>query len=481
MQKLNTNYSVRVFIVVFSLVALNILLVGSYLNLLVLLPQVAYVIYLFFQNKVSDALYWHLIFIMTSLNTTVNGAVLEDGNMTAYNYASFKIIGPVSLSYILTIFFAFIGLGNDIAKRYSNINIHIYKRTIRIFAYFGISGTFLGLIGLATDFYSFSSFISYNIYIWMTMIMMLVLLKNGSPQLILTIYKTALPIISASIVASLFTFLMGVSTSYGGIHGLPLMAELTYYSSLLIIGILYCRKPGLYILPIIFYFYLSSRNIIGKQIIIISIAIIILLYQVLFNKRYIKSHIKRLHLIRIGVICSVFVFLSAPILMNSNNLTFHKINQVSSLFAFEDGEVASSPATRIAETANFFVNNQDNPFALVFGKGYGGYITDELGLFVGHNLEGGGFSDDQLKSGRYSQLHDTFATVPLLNGLLGLGILFYVVRLHLKRFKLNYLVFAVVPWLIFTFYFSTQYAFTGVFFLYGSLVSVDYYHKSINN
>lgn len=458
-------------ITVFAIVALNILWVKSVLNVFVLIPQVCYVFILLLQGKRALALYWHLIFIMTSLNTTVSGALLDDANTRVYNYASFKLFGPVSLSYLITILFAILGYGKK--PDYTGVDVKPFLKTIKVFVYFGCAGDILGIIGLLGADYRLASFISYNIYLWMTVLMMYALYKNGSTRLVLRVYKTSTAIIAAAVLASATTFFMGVTTGYGGISGLPQLAELTYYSSLLLIGLLYYKKPLFYLIAAVFYFYLSSKNIIGKQIIVLVIALAIILYQILINRNYIKHHLMRTYVVRISIVCGVLVFISTAVLSDNKNLTFHKIYQVTSLFGSGD-EVAASPATRIAETANFLENNKKNPLALIFGKGYGSYITDDLQLFYGKNLENGGFSHDQIMSGRYSQLHDTFASVPLLNGFLGLGLLFYLVFMHMRRFKYNFLVFVTVPWLLFTFYFNTQYSFTGIFFLYGSLMKFDY-------
>lgn len=468
MGKVNT----KIFILITILVTANIVIGESPVNLLLVGLQILWIISLLGRNRIQEALYYHLIFIMTSINSTTNGNIVEEG-AALYNYNSLKLIGPISLSYVITLYFAGYALITN-KNNYYNINIKPYIKTISVFIYFGISGILLGLWGILFDHYRLESFIGYNIYIWMTILMMVAILKIGSTGLVLRIYETAMPIIGGGIVGSFLAFLLGIRTQYGGLTGLPVLAEITYYSSLMILGLLYCRNIYIYIVILGLYLFLASKNIIGKQVIVLGIALIVVGYQLLFNKMYIKTHVGR-SLCLWGVFGIGIFFMSLSVSnSNADSLTSHKIEQVNSIFSIRGGEMAASPATRIGETINFIYNNRANPFALIFGKGYGGYITDDLGLFVGFDLQGGGFSDDQIRSGRYSQLHDTFATVPLLNGFLGLVLLFLIIRYHIRRFKYNYLVFTVIPWLLFTFYFSTQYAFTGAFFLYGSLVDNTY-------
>ena len=81
---------------------------------------------------------------------------------------------------------------------------------------------------------------------------------------------------------------------------------------------------------------------------------------------------------------------------------------------------------RIATTMNIVDNNKRNFIGLLLGQGFGGYFTDSLNMFAGLNLSDGGWPDLDVRTGRYTRGHDTFATVPLLNGFLGLGILLYM-------------------------------------------------------
>ena len=83
-------------------------------------------------------------------------------------------------------------------------------------------------------------------------------------------------------------------------------------------------------------------------------------------------------------------------------LTGIKINAALSIFSGDIGDVSNSPKyTRIAEIANFYYNNRNNIFHLLFGNGYGGYFTDELGLLNGLDLRGG-WSEDVIRTGRFS-------------------------------------------------------------------------------
>ena len=100
-----------------------------------------------------------------------------------------------------------------------------------------------------------------------------------------------------------------------------------------------------------------------------------------------------------------------------------KLQNVFSLFSPNIDEIDTSPYVRIATTLNIFDNNKTNLIGLLFGQGFGGYFTDSLNMFVGLKLirwEDGLIW--MVKNGTLSlEGMYTFATVPLLNGFLGLG------------------------------------------------------------
>ena len=109
----------------------------------------------------------------------------------------------------------------------------------------------------------------------------------------------------------------------------------------------------------------------------------------------------------------------------------------------------------------------------MLGNGYGGYFTDELNLFNGLDVWQGGWSEAVCKSGIYPSGHDTFASVPLVNGLWGLFILIRIAILYLRSFRKSFLVMAVVPWLFLTFYANINYAYIAIFLLYAATFQLD--------
>ena len=103
--------------------------------------------------------------------------------------------------------------------------------------------------------------------------------------------------------------------------------------------------------------------------------------------------------------------------VSSGELTQNKTNDVLSLFSLNVNEMGRSPAIRMATLMNILYNNRYNPIAIMLGNGYGGYFTDELNLFNGLDVWQGGWPEAVCKSGIYPSGHDTFASVPLVNGL----------------------------------------------------------------
>lgn len=91
-----------------------------------------------------------------------------------------------------------------------------------------------------------------------------------------------------------------------------------------------------------------------------------------------------------------------------------------------------SPLFRIDEPHNTFIEYQNKPWFALFGKGFGGSTRHHTNL-LSWERKAGAFSEDQVKTGAYYQMHETFAVLFLQNGILGLFFFFSLVTLLIKR------------------------------------------------
>lgn len=474
---LTRHYGFKTIFIISFLVGLcNLLTIKSIVGIFITFVEIWWVIYLLIHNKKQDALIWHLIFIVLSISAQ-GAAAINDGQISLYNYAELKIFGPIRFSYVITILIWLV------SKRRISCNKHsILMKLLRFLLFIAVTGDIIGILGITlSQHYSIDAFISYNVYIWIVILTLDTILKNNHIYLIKTIYRISIPLLCGAIIASMTGMFLGISTNYGGHDDLPMTLDIFYYCPLLILSILYVKRHIPLILSCIavlfILVFLGASG--GKSVFIIAISLVYLGFRVFtINNnishidKQIYKHLKYLKCIVIVLFIGIGAYLP-KIMSDGDSMTGYKIASAISIFSGNIDDVSRSPAIRIAETANIFYNSRNNPFYLLFGRGYGGYFTDELGLFIGLEVWKGGWNEKIVSSGRYPTAHDTFAVVPLCNGIVGIILILYMSWLFITKIKTNYLNFAAIPWLLLTFYFSTLCAIIGIFFLVGGQFDID--------
>ena len=449
---------------IFIVILLNLLTIGSPLNVVVTIPQYVVVLYFLITKQVDKALLWHLTFIVTSISSFTAAELSDAGQSLAiYNYARLKLVGPVGLSYLISILIFLV----SIRKTISLYKGRLFYKLYRISLYLGVQGCLFGCFGLIfLSHYSFDKFVSSNIYIWMIVINMLCIMKNHSGRLLLLFNQHAFAIIIGAIFATFIAYLLGVTTSYGGQEGIILSADVMYFAPMLLVGIFMIRHKTISVISLLLFFVMTLQSAGGKTVFIVIIAILFFLYYLFFSKAYRTLFPVVVKYGRYVVIPLLLVIIIAGGI-KVGGFASYKVQSAFSLFSGDIDSIDRSPYIRVASLLNIINNGKDNLVRLCCGNGYGGYFTDDLHLFVGVDLKGG-WTDDVVATGYFTTAHDTFAMVPLVNGFIGLFLLLYICVLYIKRIKFNYLAFAAIPWLAFTFYFSVQLALSGLFFLYAA-------------
>ena len=171
----NLKFSIKTFSFCFILVFVNLNTVGSRLNLIITIPQVLYIIYLLINKNTSKAILYHILFVVTCISAT-SSAGMSDEMMTIYSYSRIKLIGPVGLSYIISILILLFSLKNKI--KYKNT---LFYELIMTFSKLGLLGFILGFCGFIIDLnYDISGVLNFGIYILVLLINGYVLLLNYS-------------------------------------------------------------------------------------------------------------------------------------------------------------------------------------------------------------------------------------------------------------------------------------------------------------
>lgn len=448
----------------YSLILLgNLVTIGSPLNLVISIPEFAYVFYLIYKNRIDIALFYHIVFVITSVSAT-SAMGLSDSPMTIYSYSRLRFVGPVGASYVVAIIILFLSFSKKARPpRYSLFYKLFYG--LLILALLGYS---IGLFGFLVDsHYSMEGVLNYGVYIFVVLINMYALLLNYKESLVKLFYENTIPLLAASVYASAIAYyLLHISTSYGGLDNLILKADLLYYAAILLLSFFAVQKKISVVIPSLLLLIMSFNSSGGKDIIIIGFAAVFFIFKVFGEQTNSKK--RSFFYYRIAAVLLIVLVVVGVLRSSSDSLFSMKLGQFTSMFSSDISEVDTSPYVRMATTLNIIQGYIQHPYLIPFGSGYGGYFIDHLNMFAGIDLENGGFSQPDVVSGYFHTAHDTFAAVPLLNGVFGLWIVLKYSIKYIKRTNNNFCAFAAVPWLLLTFYFNTQLALTGVFFLFAS-------------
>jgi len=447
------------FLIVFALTLFNLLMIRSVGNIALALLEAITVIVLVFLHKTSYAVIWHFIFVLTcvSANTAFEVEGLDDTLM--YSYSRLKLVGPVGLSYVISIFLLFVT-----RRKWRFVKRTLFYKLYKLFWLLFGAGILIGVFGLLFSDYYISAFISYGVYMGMVLVNMALLMNIFSEKSLTTIRELLLPLLVGATIAAVVSFAFGISTSYSGIGNLVLMPDITYYGVIMLLLLPASPNKLLTVVAIVCFVVTMIFQLSGKGVFINGLGLVLFLYQLLSSKR-IHSFVK-------VAVVSVMVGAGFYIVNNVELglLSTVKIDQAKSLFQSggDVGEVASSPRVRVATTLNIIDEGIRNPIFLLFGHGYGGYFQDDLGLMKGMDLTDGGWPPEIVEKGKFPTAHDTFSTVPLLNGFIGLLLLVYISLKYVFRSLKNPFAFAVIPWVVLTFYFNIQTAMAGMLFLFAT-------------
>ena len=446
------------------LVLFNIVSVGTNLSYLFSIPQLCIVLYQLLKGDLKKATFYNLLFFMTSISTNMMAASnLIDNTMAAsnYTYGNLRFLGPIRWTYAVSIIILVTLLFQKKKMCRGIFLFKIYQSLLRL----AVIAFSFGVVGiLFDDNYSFDSFYSYLIYIFILLVNLAVILLQHDRAVVEVYYHHSVYVLQAVVFGTLLSFLFfNTQSFYGGMESI-FTPDILGLGPLLLISIFYCKCDLMLVVSLISFFYISTISLGGKGV--FTVASIVLIFAYLLFFYFDSSKIKYIKRLRIITLFSVFVISSLS--LTFGDLVIAKTYQALSIFSGDISTIANSPAIRIAETLNIFDSSSSNPITLLFGKGYGGYYTDSLGLFSILDISHDAFSDQEISSGVFTTAHDTFATVPLFHGIYGLFIIFSICFNGIKKVRENFLYATIIPWIVFMFYFSTLFAAAGVFFMYGA-------------
>jgi hypothetical protein len=454
---------------------LNLLTHEKYIGVLISIPQFIIVFVLIIQNKLEKAFLYHLIFTLTCLavpfSQLVNPGAVEFG---LYNYSKLKIFGPVGVFHILI-------LAIFISKLKSKLKFNddnLLKLLFNSFFYFAITGFVFGLIGLAFFDYYLVHFVSYTIYIFILIIHFILLLQFNTKEFLDKIYNLVCNLLISAPIASFFLFLIGESIIYGN-KQISIMTEVGYFSCILVFSLFQFNKI---ILPLISFiigiFLLSDGGSGGKGIIFTVLILILFLYKVLLKKNISNPTFLFRRKIIFLFSLPILFFLIYKSSMIFSNLFIYKFESILQLVNVFNGFdffylIPESPRIRIISSLNIWYEQiTQNLFSFFIGNGFGAYFYDNFNFFSNMRMKGA-FRPEEIISGKYGRPHDTFAAVPLANGLIGLFLILKLTYYYTKRaLKYNFLGFSAILFLGLAFYFNSQLGLAGLLMLFASFKKI---------
>lgn len=437
----------------------------SPMNLLLSVPEFLVVLYFAIRKRYTKAVLLHVIFIVTSFSYNLTDRALDVigvSSLTSYNYAKFKI-ASVPLFFVNNVIITFLLLKNKykVSKRARRSDFYQFFRFLWITFLIGI---LLGLPGLLFFDYFFEGFITYGSYVFFLLTTSYLLLLLYRTDLARRLYDVIPLLICISIIFSMSASLFGASF-IGEVYA-------TYFTAILLPYSLYNKKAVIPLIILMLYMITSVAYGIGGKNIIQFILLFITVGILSFNHK-VPVPRKKLRSFRIAYL---FIIISIPIILvtfvGADSNFFFKLHGVKSLFGFFFGgnmlDIDRSPYIRVAEVANVLYEDLLNPIYLFFGRGFGGYYQDHLGLFYNVDISYDTFSAEQLVARRYYTAHDAFVSVPMVSGLIGTYFWLKTIYVYLKHATRNYLKLVVIPFLLLVYYFDSQIGAMGTVMMFAA-------------
>lgn len=471
-QKIDYIYYIALF-ALFEII--NMLFLESSINLLLTIPQIIVILYFIISGNLDRAIIWHLVFVLTAvdLNTI-------DDDIEMLSYPAIKLIGPLTISYIL--------LGiiwiSTLRRKISLPQYSLFYRLRKYLIILLVTSSILGLLGVAIVGYHFKDFIPPFRYMLIAVLLTDIFARLYNDSLLEKCYSFAICLLIASPIVSAFSFfILHISYSYSVFESFETNSIFILTPSLFLF-LMFKLEKKLNYLALFSLFWLLILTAIaarGSQYITLAVVFFIMIYLVYINKNHnnlVGINFFRFFIPFLGI--GAFVFGSILLLSVGDSLAANKLNQFVSLFSILGGggfsieEVSTSPYIRIAEILNIIDNGIQNPIGLIIGQGYGAFYTDSLGLFDMLDLSQGAFNDDAISSGKFTTAHSMYPNALLYHGIIGF---YFIVKLgisYLKKIPYTPLLFASFVLLLYSLYYNVPLMNACIMLMFASEYKIQY-------
>ena len=457
------------------------------------IPQYLLVFFFLFRGKYRTAFLLHAVFIAACVSM---GTVIEDGQ-NPFLYIKCTLYGPITFNLLILSILWLLVVGRPILLDKGSLLL----KTRKIILYLLISGTVIGLVGLLfLKYYDWKFIVSRVLFVGEIYLFIDIFVHLYTVSFSKQFETAAICMMAAAPVASVVSFsLFNVHAVYG-LQDTAYVNPIMGLTPCLIIALLHLEKRELRIVSLIgLGFYAVQLMILsrGHNFLELFVVVILLVY-LLYFKRNPSSRIKSFKQSKsfkflLPVFLLVFIPFAIGALTSASDVSLRKFEQFTSLFSIislsDEGLAVSledlglSPYVRVAELVNIFYEGLHNIFALLFGKGFGGYYVDDLGLFNGLDLSVGAFSyEAAINYGRFYNAHGAIPSLSHYNGLIGLFLMVKLALSYFKRVDKSFLVFAAYVLMLQSFYFDMFGCFSYVMALFGAEYALNEpEHKEISS
>ena len=442
---------------------LNLFFLESFFNLFLTIPQIVFILFLIFKGNLNSAIVWHIVFVLTAVDVNT-----KDEELEMLSYPAVKLIGPFTISYLLLGLIWLRSLQYKVQVSPSSL---FYKLRF-LFMILLLLGSVLGIFGIIFLDYNYRDLISPCRYMLVAVLTIDVFARLYNKSLMERCYNTAICLLIASPLVSLFAFsILNISYNYSVFVSFITNSIFILTPSMLLFLMfkIEVRLKTLMVFSLLCLFVLTTIAARGSQYITIATSFILIVYLVYFTKE--KGYLSGLAPFRVIV----------PLLNVGNSLAANKLNQFVSLFSMFSGgkgfsidQVSTSPYVRIAEVLNILDNGIHNPLGLLFGQGYGSYYTDSLGLFYFVDLSNGGFGDEAIASGKFATAHSMYPNALLFHGLVGFYLIVKLGFQYLRKIYCTPLIFAAFVLLLYSLYYNVSLMIACIMFLFAAECKIKY-------
>lgn len=437
------------------------------------LPQFLFVFFFLFKKDYRTAFLLHLTFVVAC----VSGGTAIEGGPSDFLYTNCRVYGPLTLNIIILSWLWIAVQNKPILVKKDSLLLKCRK----IFLYLLISGSAIGAFGcIFINYYSWQYWIYQFLFVLNAYFVLDIYIHLYNENYSKLTAITTICMMAAAPIASVVSFtVFGVHSFYGLSEEIPFTIPIIGLTPCLLIALFQVNSFKLKTISIIgLVFYAVHLMILsrGSQFLDVFIALSLLVYLVYFKKSK-NFQLKGLKLFLPFLVIFVLPFAIDSIVANSD-VSSRKYEQFTSLFSvfdftggkggFNIDEVGRSPYIRLAELTNIVHEGFQYVFPLFLGKGFGGYYSDSLNLFLGIDLTLGAFSDEIVAGGRFYNAHSAIPSVLHFNGFIGLFFMAKIAFSYLRRVDKSFLVFAAFVLFLQSFYFDIYGCFSYIMALCGA-------------